>query len=167
MAVILIALVAKLPGPYGSPDETLKMAMVTLENAGVSVLARSSIWVTKPVPASDQPFYRNAIVAVHTKRSASELLDLLHAIEADFGRIRIERNEARVRDLDLIAYNNLVIHNKDISLPHPRMHERGFVLVPLCEINAQWVHPLLQQSAEDLLSLLPDQQDIHRSSAAA
>lgn len=165
--MILIALGANLAGPYGSPEETLKMAMMTLENAGVQIIAKSSIWVTKPVPASDQPLYRNAVVAVRTKRIAADLLDLLHAIEADFGRVRMERNEARILDLDLIAYNDTVIHSADISIPHPRMHERGFVLVPLCEINAQWRHPVLQKNAEELLALLPDQNDIHPASAAA
>ena len=165
--MILIALGANLTGPYGSPEETLKMAMVTLENAGVHIVAKSSIWVTKPVPASDQPLYRNAVVAVHTKRAASALLDLLHTIEADFGRVRMERNEARVLDLDLIAYGNLVIQSEDIYIPHPRMHERGFVLVPLCEIGACWTHPVLQKTAEELLAMLPDQNDIHPVSAAA
>lgn len=165
--MILIALGANLAGPYGSPEETLKMAMVTLENAGVQIIAKSSLWITKPVPASDQPLYRNAVVAVRTKRSAEDLLDLLHTIEADFGRVRIQRNEARILDLDLISYNDVVINNEHISVPHPRMHERGFVLVPLCEIDAQWCHPVLQKSAEELLAMLPDYSDIHPVSAAA
>ncbi len=165
--MILIALGANLAGPYGSPEETLKMAMVTLENAGVQILAKSSIWVTKPVPASDQPLYRNAVIMVHTKRGAVDLLNLLHTIEADFGRIRMERNEARVLDLDLIAYNEEIVHSTDIFIPHPRMHERGFVLVPLCEINAQWRHPVLQKTADELLALLPDIHDIHPACAAA
>lgn len=165
--MILIALGANLAGSYGSPEETLKMAMVTLENAGVQILAKSSIWITKPVPASDQPLYRNAVVIVHTKRSAGDLLNLLHTIEADFGRIRMERNEARVLDLDLIAYNEEIVHSADIFIPHPRMHERGFVLVPLCEINAQWRHPVLQKTADELLALLPDIHDIHPACAAA
>ena len=80
------------------------------QNAGINVVARSNIWVTEPVPVSDQPLYRNAVVQVHTKLEPKELLTLLHSIEADFGRVRHERNEARVLDLDLLSYNDVVIH---------------------------------------------------------
>ena len=165
--MILIALGANLPCSYGSPEETLKMAMLALENVGVHIIASSSIWVTKPVPASLQPLYRNAVVSVRTKHRPESLLKLLHVIEADFGRVRKERNEARVLDLDLIAYGETVIHDSTIDIPHPRMHERGFVLAPLCEINAQWYHPVLQKTAEELLAMLPIQDDMHIVSAAA
>ncbi|MAE51504.1 MAG: 2-amino-4-hydroxy-6-hydroxymethyldihydropteridine diphosphokinase [Micavibrio sp.] len=165
--MILIALGANLKGPYGPPENTLKMALVTLENAGVHIVGKSRIWVTEPVPVSDQPLYRNAVIAVQTKRSPIDLLELLHTIEADFGRVRSERNAARILDLDLLSYNDVVIHDECISIPHPRMHERAFVLVPLCEVNSDWVHPVLQKTANELLSMLPDRASLDSMTAAA
>lgn len=158
--MILIALGANLPSQFGSPEETLSAALDALEASGVSIISKSRIWITEPVPASDQPLYRNAVARVETRLSAIELLNLLHSIEADFGRQRLVRNEARVIDLDLIAHNNLVIHNDDISVPHPRMHERGFVLVPLNEIAPEWKHPILFKTPGDLIELLSDQSQI-------
>lgn len=156
--MILIALGANLPGHYGSPQDTIEAALLALENAGVHVAMRSNIWLTQPVPVSDQPLYRNAVIQVHTKLEPEVLLNLLHSIEADFGRVRHERNEARVLDLDLLAYNDVVIHEDDgMQIPHPRMHERAFVLVPLSEISESWMHPVLSKTAEELLALLSDQ----------
>jgi len=156
--VILIALGANLPSHYGSPQETLEAAVLALDNAGINVVARSNIWVTEPVPVSDQPLYRNAVVQVHTKLEPKELLTLLHSIEADFGRVRHERNEARVLDLDLLSYNDVVIHEEGgMQIPHPRMHERAFVLIPISEVSQSWIHPVLQKTADELLDILPDQ----------
>lgn len=165
--MIFIALGANLPGIYGAPEATLYAAISALEEAGLRVVATSSIWVTEPVPVSDQPLYRNAVVEVQTSLSPQELLALLHGIEADFGRVRGERNAARVLDLDLLAYGDVILDGADISLPHPRMHERGFVLVPLCEIADMWIHPVLKQSAQMLRDALPDQDDLSMMSIAA
>lgn len=155
--MILIALGANLPSQFGSPEETLSAALAALEARHIRVVNVSKIWITEPVPASDQPLYRNAVALVETKLNAIELLKILHEIEAEFGRVRLERNEARVIDLDLLAYYNLVLHGDDIEVPHPRMHERAFVLVPLDEVSEEWRHPVLLKSAQELLDLLPDQ----------
>ncbi len=165
--MILIALGANLPSAYGAPEDTLNMAISTLENAGVKVVAQSRIWITHPVPASDQPLYRNAVISVKTKREPEDLLSLLHSIEEDFGRIRAERNAARVIDLDLLAYADVIIDRDSIVIPHPRLHERGFVLLPLCEFAEKWMHPVLSKSARELLELLPDQNEIATFSVAA
>lgn len=155
--MILIALGANLPSQFGSPEETLSAALAALEARHIRVVRVSRIWITEPVPVSDQPLYRNAIALVETILNPIELLKALHDIEAEFGRVRLERNEARVIDLDLIAYYNMVLHSDDIEVPHPRMHERAFVLVPLDEVSQEWRHPVLLKSAQELLDLLPDQ----------
>lgn len=158
--MIFIALGANLSSQFGSPEETLRLALKKLDAHGVKVLSCSRIWLTEPVPVSDQPLYRNAVASISTELSPHQLLSLLHTIEAEFGRIRSERNEARVIDLDLIAYNDAVINSQGIQIPHPRMHERAFVLVPLQELSAEWRHPVLDKTAEELLALLPNQSDI-------
>jgi len=158
--MILLALGANLPSRYGSPDDTLHKAVEVMEARGLYVAARSSVWLTAPVPASDQPWYHNAVVAVETHLQPLALLALLHEIEDEMGRERTEKNAPRVIDLDLIAYHDAVIAQDGVYIPHPRAHERGFVLKPLAEICPEWVHPVMQVGVSDLLARLPEAVDI-------
>ncbi len=113
---------------------------------------RVSCWYkTDPVPISDQPQFANGVAQIETKHNPHALLLELQAIEAAFGRARHERNEARALDLDLIAYNDLVLSENGLELPHPRMNDRGFVLVPLAEIAPNWKHPVTGLSAQKML----------------
>ncbi len=117
---------------------------------------RVSCWYkTDPVPASDQPQFANGVAQIETKLGPHELLLELQAIEAFFGRARRERNEARAMDLDLIAYNDLVLNDNGLELPHPRMAHRGFVIVPLAEIAPNWKHPQSGITAQKMLNSLP------------
>lgn len=165
--MILVALGANLPGAFSTPERALLSAMDEMQRAGLTIAARSRIWLTAPVPASDQPDYRNAVIRIETELSSIALLNLLHRIEADFGRVRSVRNEARVIDLDLLAYGDEIIDTDDITLPHPRMHDRAFVLVPLCEIVPEWVHPVLSKPASVLLDNLDDKSSLATMKVAA
>jgi 2-amino-4-hydroxy-6-hydroxymethyldihydropteridine diphosphokinase len=150
--VIILAIGANLPSPFGSPRQTVERALDALAAAGLTLLARSRWYESAPVPPSDQPWYVNGVVALATERSPGELMALLHGIEASFGRIRRQRNEARVLDLDLIAYDELVLSGPQSPiLPHPRMHERAFVLLPLAELAPEWRHP---KSGEPIKALI-------------
>lgn len=154
--MILIALGANLPSRYGNPERTLEEAKAALGRRGVKVLQSSSIIVTSPVPTSDQPDYRNGVISVATKLGAEALHDLLKDIERDFGRMDAERDAARVLDLDLLAYDEVVLREGRVLVPHPRMHQRGFVLGPLCEIAPDWEHPVLKLTATRLFHSLPE-----------
>lgn len=157
---ILIGLGGNLPSKrFGAPVTTLTAAVARLTELGVRVIARSRWYESSPVPASGQPNFVNAVVSVATKLEPAPLLALLHRIEEEFGRVRGVRNAARVLDLDLIAYRNLVNHNGTPQLPHPAMHLRAFVLLPLSEIAPRWVHPWLNQSVDELIAELPPGQD--------
>ena len=125
----------------------------------MNVTARSSVWLTAPVPVSDQPWYHNAVVRVETAQSAYALLETLQRIENEFGRVRSVRNAPRVIDLDLIAYNDSILDRPELIVPHPRMHQRGFVLLPLREVAQGWVHPVSGARIDDMIAALPvDQQ---------
>ena len=161
--MILVALGANLPSRYGDPEATINAALERFEREGLHVLKRSSIWLTAPVPVSDQPWYRNAVVAIETDLSAQALIELLHAIEEDFGRVRTVRDAPRLLDLDIIAYHDEVHSDSNLIIPHPRMHARAFVLKPLQEVAPEWQHPVLSLCVDRLIANLPEDQQAERA----
>ncbi|WP_142846970.1 2-amino-4-hydroxy-6-hydroxymethyldihydropteridine diphosphokinase [Telmatospirillum sp. J64-1] len=152
--MILIGLGANLPSRYGSPRETLEAALAEIERRGARVVACSRWWKTAPVPVSDQPWYVNGVARVETGMTAAELLALLHDVEREFGRVRGERNAARVVDLDLLAYGRERI-TEGLEVPHPRLAERAFVLLPLAELAPDWVHPVTGKGIGEMIAALP------------
>jgi len=161
--MILIALGANLPSRYGSPVQTMRAALQALKKTEVRIIAASRIWQTSPVPVSDQPDYYNAVVQIETEQSPAALLATMQAIEQDFGRTRHIQNAARVLDMDLLAYNDQIIDRPGLIVPHPRMHQRGFVLLPLYDVAPDWIHPVLQETLAILMAALPEDQTAHPS----
>lgn len=155
MHQVLIALGGNLPSWVGAPRTTLEAALAALEEAGVRILKKSSWYTTAPVPASDQPWFTNGVVAAETTLGPQALLELLHGVEAAFGRVREEKNGARTLDLDLLAHNDAIQTGISPLLPHPRLHERAFVMVPLSEIAPDWRHPVLNRTAAEILAEIP------------
>ncbi len=149
--MILVGIGANLPHPcHGSPRETCEAALAALGRRGVTVLGRSRWFKSAPVPPSDQPWYVNGVAALQTALSPDGLLKILHQVEESFGRVRRVRNEARVLDLDLLAYGELVsAPGESPELPHPRLTERAFVILPLADLAPAWRHPVSGRSALD------------------
>ena len=110
------------------------------------------------MPISDQPWFVNAVILAETELPAAGALAALHRIEKIFGRTRNQRNEARVLDIDLVDYGGMVTDREDLILPHPRMHERAFVLLPLRDVVPDWVHPITRSSIATLIEALPEDQ---------
>lgn len=155
--MILIGLGANLPSRYGSAIATLGAALAALEAAGIVVTGLSRWYGSAPVPASAQPWFVNGVAAVATTLGPGDLLRALHAVEAELGRVRTVPNAARSVDLDLLDYDGRVLGGWPV-LPHPRLHERGFVLRPLIDVAPHWRHPISGATAATLLAAIPSEQ---------
>lgn len=161
--MIYIALGANLPSSVGTPLATLKAALDLFPRYGLKVEAVSNWYETVPIPASEQPLYINAVASISTKLDPKGLLDIMLSIEREFGRERQERNAARTLDLDILDFNGEVTRNDPI-LPHPRLQDRGFVLLPLRDVAPKWRHPVAGQSVDDLISEVSDGSMVNRLS---
>jgi len=171
-----VALGSNATSSAGAPKFTLQEVKKVISCDSVKVLAHSRFFSSPAFPAGSGPDYVNAAVTVETSLSADALLAHLHRVEADFGRVREARWAARTLDLDLLDYGGAIVPDEamvsywvdlplarqmkeapgQLILPHPRMQDRAFVLIPLADIAPDWVHPMTGQSLTELLSALPD-----------
>ncbi len=147
---VIFALGANLPGPYRSPDQLLEAAVRELLRSDLRRARRSSIWRSAAWPDPTQPEYRNLVVMAQTPRSPGELLRMALDLEASFGRVRGAPNAPRTLDVDLIAYGRRLIDEPGLIVPHPRAHQRLFVMGPLAEVAPDWRHPVSGLTAAEL-----------------
>lgn len=172
---ILIALGANLSSDLGGPADALAAAIARLPAAGVRIAALSRFFETPCFPAGAGPDYVNAALRAETQLGPRAVLDALHGIEAELGRVRQQRWGQRVIDLDLIAYGERILPDlatfsrwrdlpaarqtsatpDDLILPHPRLQDRAFVVVPLRDIAPDWCHPVSGDTVTDMLAKLP------------
>lgn len=152
--MILIGLGANLESVAGPPQLTLACALGSMAARRVRVLKVSPYYETPAWPEPTDPPFTNAVALVQTPLGPGPLLDALHHIEAEFGRVRDVRNAPRTLDLDLLDYDGRVEDGPPV-LPHPRLGERAFVLVPLADIAPDWRHPQTKQSVKQMLAAIP------------
>ena len=155
MRVAYIGMGANLESKVGSPAETLAATVQRLQAVG-RVVRRSSLYLTEPMGYTDQPRFTNAVVALETSLSPAALLHELMAIEQEFGRNRSASfvNGPRTLDLDVLLLGDLNLHEAHLDIPHPRLTERGFVLVPLAEIGPEVRVPGHEANVAELLERL-------------
>jgi 2-amino-4-hydroxy-6-hydroxymethyldihydropteridine diphosphokinase len=149
--MIYVALGASVPSAVGPPQVTLRRALEAMPRHGIQVLAVSSFYRSEAWPNPADPPFVNAVAEVKTRLMPGQLLRALLVIEKAFGRVRKRSNEPRTLDLDLVDYGGLVSDAEQLMLPHPRMHERAFVLRPLADIAPAWRHPDTGETVSVLL----------------
>jgi 2-amino-4-hydroxy-6-hydroxymethyldihydropteridine diphosphokinase len=149
----------------GDRKTMLRTAIQRLETLG-RIAGVSSLYETEPVGYLAQPSFLNAVVALDTDLAPANLLGALLGIERDLGRMRSFPNAPRTLDLDLLMVDNVLLETPELTLPHPRLHDRAFVLVPLAEIAPELGHPGSGKSMRELLRTLPDQGGLEVSAAA-
>ena len=138
MSNIFIALGSNLQ----NPKEQVKSGILSIKKIdGVKILCESNLYETSPVGILNQPNFVNAVIKIHSNLMPYELLNKLLDIENIAGRVRVKKNGPRTLDLDILLFDNLILNDKNLTIPHPRMHERLFVLIPLMDIDENIVIP--------------------------
>ncbi len=148
----------------GERQNQLRAAIERLRGVG-RVVSMSSLYETQPVEVTDQPWFLNCAVALETNRSAQQVLEAILAIEREMGRERTRKKGPRKIDIDILLFADRILDSPQLTIPHPAMHRRRFVLEPLAEIAPEARHPLLKKSVRELLEELSDSQIVRRIEA--
>ena len=146
----------------GDKKNNLNKCIDLIQKEGVFIKKRSKFYSTKSWPNENFPNFINSIILIETKLNLDQLFLKIKKIEKKLGRTKTKRNHPRVCDIDIIDFNNEIIHRKlgnhRLNIPHKRMHNRNFVLFPLYELDKDWVHPKLKRNIVNLLSNLTSEQ---------
>ena len=145
----------------GDRAANLERAIAALPEAGVRALRRSSLYETEPVDFLAQPWFLNCVVEAETSLTPLQLLRVLQAIEREFGSKKLVTRGPRIIDLDILFYGDNVIRTEEMEIPHPRMANRRFVLVPLAELAPELRHPVLGVTIFELNAAMPDKSIVH------
>lgn len=146
----------------GDREAHLRNALARLDAAG-RVLAMSSFYETEAVEFTEQPWFLNCAVALETRETPQQLITILLSLEKEMGRERIQKKGPRSIDIDILIFGDTVMDSEELTIPHPAMHRRRFVLEPLAEIAPQLRHPVMKKTIRELLGVLPPGQIVRRT----
>ncbi|HXL56811.1 MAG TPA: 2-amino-4-hydroxy-6-hydroxymethyldihydropteridine diphosphokinase [Chitinophagaceae bacterium] len=149
-------------GNLGNRLNNLDDAAKLIEQYCGKIVQQSSIYKTAAWGFKDQPDFYNQVLAITTNLSPEQLMQKLLAIEEKMGRKREVKMGPRIIDIDILLFNDEIIHQSHLSIPHPRLHERRFALTPLAEIAPNIIHPVLHKTSQELLLECSDTLDVHK-----
>src|SRR5690606_13756730 len=141
----------------GNPNKQLEDAKVEIEDRIGEITLQSKIYESEAWGVENQPVFLNQVILLETELSANKVLDEILKIEILLGRIRGQRWGSRIIDIDILYYNEDIIHTEDLQVPHPYIQERNFTLIPLVEIAEDYLHPIFKKSNKELLEESTDQ----------
>jgi 2-amino-4-hydroxy-6-hydroxymethyldihydropteridine diphosphokinase len=144
----------------GERDGNISRAIAGLGQQNARVVRESALYETEPVDLREQPWFLNCVVEIEWDGEPYELLETLHGIEHGMGRTRVIRNGPRLIDLDILFFGVRVVHLPGLEIPHPRLADRRFVLVPLNDLAPTFEHPVLHATVAELLSQTADRSEV-------
>ena len=147
-------------GNLGDRINNLAEARMNIEKDLGEIIKTSSIYETASWGITDQPDFLNQVLLVETTFSAEETMQLILSIENKMGRVRTEKNASRIIDIDILFFNDEIINQKDLTIPHPEIQNRKFALIPMNEIAPHFLHPVFKQSIQNLLSTSKDKLEV-------
>ena len=147
----------------GDSEQMLVLATKMIEKNIGKLTTSSSIYRTEAWGKEDQPDFLNQIIIVSSSLSSSSVLKEIFAIEKEMGRVRTTKNAARVIDIDILYFNNEIIQTETLTVPHPQLQNRKFVLVPLVEISPNFQHPVIKKSSSELFQFCSDKLNVQKN----
>ncbi len=150
----------------GDRAAQLRNAIARLGAAG-RVVAQSSLYETEPVEFTEQPWFLNCAVALETDTTPQQLMAAILGIEEEMGRKRVQKKGPRTIDIDILIFGNMIVKSKRLTIPHPAMQHRRFVLEPLAEIAPEAVHPVFNKTIRELRDALPEGQSVRRVASSS
>jgi 2-amino-4-hydroxy-6-hydroxymethyldihydropteridine diphosphokinase len=150
MSIVYIGIGSNL----GDREKNCLRSIDLIEKNGIVIRQKSSLYETIPWGLRDQPLFLNMVIAVETELKPQELLEVLKSVEIEVGREKSSRWGPRAIDLDILLYDDITLNEETLTVPHPYLHERDFVLIPLCEVAPDIKHPVLQSTMRELLQML-------------
>ena len=148
--MIYLGIGSNLSSSFGDRFKNINLAVSSLEEKKINLVKKSSFYETFSYPNKENPKFINIVIAVKTSLSPKNLMESLMLIEEKLERKRLKKNDPRTCDIDIIDYNKKCM-SKNLTLPHPRLHKRNFVLLPLFELDKSWYHPVLKSHIKTLL----------------
>ena len=140
----------------GDREKNIEQARSLLKKEGIRIIQSSSLYETQPVDLPSQPWFYNQVIEIEARTQPPDLLDLVKGIERSMGRKTPIQKGPRIIDIDILLAEEKVIHTMELSIPHPSLDKRNFVLIPLAEISPETIHPLLKENIQSLLERSSD-----------
>jgi len=154
----ILALGSNLPFGSNTPKQNLECVYDLLELEGIKILKKSKIYFSEAYPNKLDPLFCNSAIFIETNLKPFDLLNIVLKIEKKFGRERKVKNSPRTLDIDIICYDNLILNDENLQIPHPNIQDRLFVLMPICDLNENWKHPIHSKTALEFIKSFSEEQ---------